>query len=110
MIDPVAIENMMLAAFAGAFVVIGGALYALVFAFSRMRGQPRLMWWAYAGYAVLAVSALVLANVLNLRGYWQILVVVMLVGYLLAPFGIWNLCVGTHIAEHDADDHLEEGT
>jgi hypothetical protein len=37
-----------------------------------------------------------LANSLHLSGHWLILVLLMLIGYLLAPHGIWRLCVGTH--------------
>lgn len=30
---------------------------------------------------------------------WALLVALMLLGYLLAPHGIWHLCVGTHDKE-----------
>jgi hypothetical protein len=43
-----------------------------------------------------------LADALHLTGFWISIVVVMLVGYLLAPHGIWLLCVNTHDDKIDA--------
>jgi hypothetical protein len=105
MIEPVHLENFFIAFFAGAMVIVGGALYALLFALSRVHRYPQLMPFAYGAYGVLAASVLALAYALNLNGLWQGLVYVMLIGYLLAPHGIWHLCVGTHSAEHrEAED------
>ena len=59
------------------------------------------MPFAYGAYAGLFCSVLALANATNLNGYWQIVVVTMLVGYLIAPHGIWHLCVGTHASDHE---------
>ena len=53
---------------------------------------------AYSAYAVLFASVITLAKVTNLfsSAFWISLVVVMLVGYLLAPHAIWHLC-GEHM-------------
>lgn len=99
MIEPVHLDNFFIAFFSGAMVVMAGALYALLFAFSRVHGLPRLMIAAYGAYGLLAASVLTLAYALNLDGLWQAVVLAMLVGYLLAPHGIWQLCEGTH--EHE---------
>lgn len=77
-------------------VVIMGALYALLFSWSRAYKVPKLMPFAYIAYIGLFISVMVLADATNLNGLWQLVVVTMLVGYLLAPHGIWHLCVGTH--------------
>lgn len=80
-------------------IIIAGALYAALFAWSRIYAKRWLMSLAYAAYAVLFASVMVLANTLHLTGFWQIVVVAMLIGYLLAPHGIWHLCIGTHCEE-----------
>ena len=102
MIEPVSI---LAAALSGAFVVVAGAGYALFFAFSRLLNRPRLMPLAYGCYAVLAACVGVLADALSLDGYWWLVVMVMLIGYLWAPHAIWNLSVATHA---DAPHHLNE--
>ncbi|MBT8059858.1 MAG: hypothetical protein KJO33_09695 [Gammaproteobacteria bacterium] len=90
-------REIMLATGSGALVVLFGALYAMLFAFARLR-HPLLMPFAYAAYLLFAASTLVLAHALHLSGFWLLIIGVMLVGYLLAPHGIWHLCVGTHEA------------
>lgn len=94
--QPVSQENLLIAAIAGAVVVLAGAGYALLFAFSKLLDRPSLMTPAYGFYACLALSVMVLSETLSLHGYWWILVFLMLIGYLLAPHGIWHLCVATH--------------
>jgi hypothetical protein len=101
MIEPVALQDFFIAFFSGAMVIICGALYALLFAWSRMHGKAWAMPAAYGFYALLFIFVLTLADALHLTGFWTSIVVVMLVGYLLAPHGIWTLCVGTH--REDAD-------
>ena len=104
MIEPVKMADFFITFFSAASVIIFGALYALLFAYSRIKNVPRLMPLAYAAYAVLFASVMELANVANLFGslFWVCIVILMLVGYLLAPRAIWNLCVGTHADEpHD---------
>lgn len=106
MIEPVALKDFFLTFFSAAMVVVAGALYALLFAYARVKQRPRLMPLAYAAYLGLAVSVLVLAAVANLlaTAFWTFIVVVMLVGYLLAPHAIWHLCVGTHAHEHAGEE------
>ncbi len=101
MIEPVALKDFFLMFFSAAMVVLAGALYALLFAYARVKQRPRLMPLAYAAYLALVVSVLVLASVANLlaSGFWSFIVAVMLVGYLLAPHAVWRLCVGTHAHE-----------
>jgi uncharacterized membrane protein len=97
LIEPVELQNFFITFFSAAMVVILGAIYALLFALSRIHKLPRLMLLAYASYIGLFGSVWVLAYATNLNGYWQFVVAAMLLGYLLAPHGIWHLCVGTHV-------------
>lgn len=101
MIEPVALKDFFLTFFSAAMVIVAGALYALLFAYARVKRRPRLIPLAYAAYLGLVVSVLALATVANLfaTGFWTLIVVLMLVGYLLAPHAIWHLCVGTHAQE-----------
>ena len=98
------VSSIMLAAMAGAMVVFAGALYAVVFAIGKATENPNLVKLSYLFYGVLVVSVLVLARSLNFSGVWIWVAVTMLIGYLLAPHGIWTLCVGTHISNHESDD------
>jgi hypothetical protein len=106
MIEPVALANFFTVFFSAAMVIICGALYALLFAFARLKAMPRLMPLAYFAYASLVVSVLFLADAANLfhSSFWTSIVGLMLVGYLVAPHAIWHLCVGTHAGEHKEED------
>jgi len=95
-VEPVASQDLLIAAMAGAMVVMFGAIYAMLFAWSRIHSKPRLLIGAYVVYALLFAATLVLVRTLNLSGLWQLVAAVMVVGYLLAPQAIWHLCVGTH--------------
>lgn len=102
MIEPVELEHFFIAFFTGAMVIITGALYALLFAWSRVHRRPWVMPAAYGCYALLVLCVMVLASVLHLTGFWQVVVAAMLIGYLLAPHGIWYLCQGTHTHEEES--------
>ena len=103
MIEPVALANFFTVFFSAAMVIMTGAMYALLFAYSRVKHVPRLMPVAYLAYAGLAVSVLVLADAANLfhSAFWSAIVGLMLLGYLVAPHAIWHLCVGTHADKHE---------
>ncbi len=105
MIEPVKLADFFVAFFSAASVILFGALYALVFAYSRIRNLPRLLLLAYASYAALVASVIVLARVANLFGslFWGAVVMLMLAGYLFAPHAIWHLCVTTHAAAPQND-------
>jgi len=96
MIEPVNLDNFFIAFFSAAMVILTGAAYALLFAVSKLYNYKYVAVSAYLAYGLLVVCVLLLANALNLNGYWQILVWIMLAGYLWAPHGIWHLCRGTH--------------
>jgi len=104
MIQPVDLADFFTVFFSAALVILFGALYALLFAYARVKSVPRLMQAAYAAYAGLFVSVLVLGDAANLfhTAFWTFIVMLMLVGYLVAPHAIWHLCVGTHVGEDEA--------
>lgn len=104
MIEPVALKDFFITFFSAAMVIMTGGLYALLFAYARVKNRPRLMLLAYTSYVGLVISVLVLAMAANLfnTGFWTVIVLLMLIGYLVAPHAIWHLCVGTHRDEaHD---------
>lgn len=96
MIDPVSHENILLAGLSAAFVILGGAGYALFYSSSKVYNKPKLMPLAYLSYLIFCVAIWGLTVTLNLFSYWQILVWLMIIGYLFAPHAIWHLCVATH--------------
>lgn len=98
MYEPVEIQDFLVAVIAGATVIVFGALYAFTFAVAKLNKSRPLMGWAYVTFAGFSASVLVLASALNLVGWWWVVTIAMLVGYLLAPQAIWKLSVGTHEA------------
>ena len=103
MVEPVGVQDIMLAAMAGAMVVMFGAAYAFAFAMAKLNNKRSLMGVAYGTYVGLVISVFVLAYALNLNGRWWAVTITMLVGYLLAPQAIWKLSVGTH-EDSDAEN------
>ncbi len=105
MLEPVKLANFFTVFFSAASVIMFGATYALLFAWSRIRDRPRLMPLAYAAYVGLFISVIVLALAANLfhNTFWTFIVLLMLIGYLVAPHAIWHLCVGTHADEHEGE-------
>jgi hypothetical protein len=88
--------DILLGAVAAALVVLSGALYALFFALARLRKSPGIGAMAWAAYAALVVCTGLLVRSLSLDGAWLIVVAVMLIGYLAAPYAIWHLSAATH--------------
>ncbi len=101
MIDPVEMQNFFMAFFSGAMVIMLGALYALLLAWGRIKSSPAFVVAAYITYVLLTVFVLVLADTMNFEGFWNLITAVMLVGYLLAPHGIWILSRDTHTHEQE---------
>ena len=106
MIEPANLANFFTIFFTAAMVIMMGALYALLFAYARIKRSSPMMALAYLSYAALVIAVLFLARAANLlnQPFWISIVAFMLFGYLLAPHGIWHLCVGTH----DDESHTQE--
>ena len=99
MIQPVELQDFLLNFFAAAAIILIGACYALLYAWAKLGHRPLFMRWAYAAYAVLAVSVWILAETAHLQGYWRALSAAMLIGYFAAPRAIFRLCAATHAIE-----------
>lgn len=106
MIEPVKLANFLIVFFSAASVILFGALYALLFAWSRVKNRPRLMLLTYTAYLGLFASVLTLAYAANLysNGFWMFIVLLMLVGYFVAPHAIYHLCVSTHVGESGEEE------
>lgn len=107
MIEPVALKDFFITFFSSALIIMAGASYALLFAWSKVNPNSRIKIAAYASYLVLIVSVLELTRAANFSGYWLMISIAMVVGYFFAPIGIWYLCVKTH-QDHDATTTLEK--
>ena len=92
----VGVGDLLVAAIAGALVVLCGAFYAALFAFARLYQRRDLTLVAYVFFGALVVCVLVLADALRLSGVWALLAALLLAVYLIAPHLIWKLSVATH--------------
>jgi len=100
MIEPVALKDFFITFFSSALIIMAGASYALLFAWSKVTANTRIRLAAYCAYLVLAASVAELSSAAHFSGYWLIISAAMLIGYFFAPIGIWHLCVKTH-TDHD---------
>ena len=98
MIEPVALEDFFITFFSSALIILAGASYALLFAWSKVNPSLNIKIFAYVSYAVLLLAVAELTRAAQFQGYWLIISVVMVIGYFFAPIGIWHLCVKTHAA------------
>ena len=99
MVEAVIAQDIMIATMSGALIVLFGAIYALLYAWSKLQKNNNLMLASYVAFILFVIAVMTLAKALNLDGFWSVVVAMMIVGYFMAPRGIWYLCVGTHKAE-----------
>lgn len=99
MINPVDMQDFFSAFFSGALVIVFGAIYALFLAWGRLKGSRGFVISAYIAYVMLAACVFVLSETMHFEGFWNTLTVIMLLGYLVAPHGIWLLSQATHSHE-----------
>ena len=105
LIEPVALTDFLATFWAAAGVIISGAGYALLYAWAKLRRQRNLLWGAGVFFILLTGCVLVLVQTAHLEGHWQILAVLMLAGYLVAPPAIFRLCQVTHVHESTHFNH-----
>ena len=97
MIEPANLGNFFIIFFSSALIIILGALYALLFAFSFLKNKPHYRYIAYLAYGGLVASTTVLASAANLVNhiFWIFVIALMLFGYFLplVQFGnyAWQL-------------------
>jgi len=96
MLEPVALKDFFITFFSSALIIMAGASYALLFAWSKVNPRLSIKLSAYASYIVLLVSVYQLTLAANLNGYWGIISYLMVIGYFFAPIAIWHLCKQTH--------------
>lgn len=101
MTESVEAQQIMLAAMAGAMVVVFGAIHAFLLAWAKLRGSRKHLRLSWLAYACFMLATVLLAWTLHFSGFWFLVIFIMLVGYLLAPRGIWHLSVATH--GHEAE-------
>lgn len=95
---------------AGAVIVTAGGFYALFFALGRLNDIRWLNLLSYASYLILVLATVVLAQALLLKGFWLLVIAVMLLGYFFAPRAIWWLCVGTHQHSDSKDINTDDNS
>ena len=98
MIEPVALQDFFTTFFVSALIILAGASYALLFAWSKVNPKTVIKISAYVAYAILVVSVIILSHTAHFTGYWLIISWLMIIGYFFAPIVIWHLCVRTHTA------------
>jgi hypothetical protein len=107
MVEPVALQDFFIAFFSSALIILAGAGYALLFAWSKINPNVRIKIAALAAYAVLVLSVAELTRAAQFQGYWLVISLVLVIGYFFAPIGIWHLCVKTH-ADQDLTSKPED--
>jgi hypothetical protein len=96
--EPVALQDFFITFFSSALIILAGASYALLFAWTKVNPNFRIKMAAYVSYAVLILSVAELTRAAQFQGYWLVISLVMVIGYFFAPIAIWHLCVKTHDA------------
>jgi hypothetical protein len=110
MIEPVALKDFFITFFSSALIIMAGASYALLFAWSKVNSQLRIKIAAYVAYAVLLGAVVLLTRAAQFQGYWLIISMAMVIGYFFAPIGIWHLCVKTHTHQDSISTTTEDNT
>lgn len=96
MLEPVALKDFFITFFSSALIIMAGASYALLFAWSKVNPKTSIKVAAYISYLILLVSVYQLTLAANLIGHWRIISYLMVIGYFFAPIAIWHLCKQTH--------------
>lgn len=107
MIEPAQLSNFFTVFFSSALIILFGAVYAIFFAFAKIKNNKIFLVVAYVAYIGLLISVVVLAEAANLAThmFWRSVIGLMIVGYFFAPRLIWNLCIATH---NDKSDQVDQ--
>ena len=93
-------QNVMIAAFFGAAIVLCGAGYAIFLALSRLSGMSAnhrlLNAISIVWYIALVGCVVGLVTYLDLQNWWLVLIAFILIGYFTLPRFIWNLSEQLH--------------
>lgn len=102
LVEPVELADFFMSFFSAAMIIFTATLYAVLYAWARLRGKRGVYFAAGLAYLALLVCVALFSRINHLSGHWQWLSLTMVVGYALMPSAIWNLCVATH---RDDDHH-----
>jgi hypothetical protein len=105
LIKPIHYSQLIIAIFSSAMLITCATLYAILFAFARLKNSYKLMSFAYFSYVGLLLSVICLSQAVNFEGYWYILSLSLLIGYFFAPEAMLKLCLATH----NTDDLIKKG-
>lgn len=103
MIEPVAVQHIAMAAIIAGAIVFFGVTYAIFYALAMLGHNARFLGIAYGAYLSLFAATVVLAVIMQLTGWWLVLVAALLAGYFIAPRFIWRLSVAVHEADGSVD-------
>ncbi len=98
--QPVDPGDLLITFLAAAGVIFGGVGYALFYAAAKLQEQPKRLPGAAAAFILLTICVLVLMKTTHLDGIWQILALLLLLGYLMTPLLICYLHRLTHTPHH----------
>ena len=87
------LNEMILSSVSAGFIVIFAAGYAVFYALSQIKENQGFLYLGYMCFACLIISTIFLINLLNLSGRWEVIMLVMLLGYWAIPKMIWYLSV-----------------
>lgn len=101
MLEPVAGGDFLLFFFDAALVILSSFGYALLYALAKLHHHKIYGYGAFISYGILLIATAELVILGRLKGFWQIMAVLLPLGYGLAPLLIWRLCVETHKSRVD---------
>ena len=87
------LNEMILSSISAGFIVIFAAGYAVFYTLSQIKENQRFLYLGYMCFGCLIISTIFLINLLNLSGRWEVIMLVMLLGYWAIPKMIWYLSV-----------------
>lgn len=96
LIEPVALSDFFLSFFSAAMIILLAALYAALFAWSKISPKKRLTYFLWLVYAALLSCIGVFSQINHFNNHWMALSLLMAAGYGGMPYLIWRLCTATH--------------
>lgn len=96
MIEPVALADFFMSFFTAALMILTAVVYVSLYAWAEVKHKPLVKYASWFVYAMLIGCVLLFSRIMHLHGYWQILSVLMALGYWWMPRLILRLCVATH--------------
>jgi len=96
MIEPVALADFFMSFFTAALIILTAVVYVTLYTWAEVKHKRFVKYASWFVYAALIGCVLLFSRIMHLNGYWQILSVLMALGYWWMPRLILRLCVATH--------------